>query len=892
MSDRAYRILLRLYPKQFRERYGNELVRCLRRDRERARFVGRFGALRFWMHALSDIVRTALSERRSSLPSFRLEVDVYTLFTDLRFTLRSLWSNTRVTMMAALTLALGIGASTVILSVTKGVLLDPLPYKDSDRLTLIWSEMAESGFARYPISGPELNDLRTRSELFEEFASIWTTTGALVENGKPETVRLGLVTWNFPSILSAEPVIGRSFEPGEEGAGVAKAVLISEALWQRRFGGETSALGKVVRIDGGWGFPGGTYTIVGVLPSSFRLVMPSDAGVATELDLFVPFANDLTAGPRGLYYLRTVGRMRPNATLEQARQEVRAIGEQIQSEFPEYDATGRGFNVVSLKGDAVARARPVILALLVGTGFLLLITCANVANLLLARAAQRREEILVRAALGASSQQIALQLLMESLVLAMFGGLGGLVLGSWALSPLLALAPGSLPRPEAIAADPLVLGVAFGTSLLCGILFGLAPVLATRNQQLYSSLRSGSRTTSVRGRNVLVAAELALAFILTVGATLCFRTLEQLERVDLGFETEGVLTMELTLPRRRYGTGVSLANFTRELERRLGEIPGVEAAGAINQLPLSDLPNWSSPYRLRTTEMAEGETNEADGRVVTPGYFEAVRATIVEGRFFDERDIESSRHVVIVDELLASKAWPGESALGQEIEVEVRKEQGFVTVWADVVGVVQHMRHHDPRFEVREQFFVPFTQGARNQMGVAVLARGNPLDLVAPVEAEIADIDKDLAISNVRLLDDYARDARAVERLTMVLAAGFAIMALVLGFLGLYGVAAYAVSNRQREIGLRMALGATAAGVTRWVLRQSLVPVIIGIAVGLAGALGTGWLLKGLLFGVAPNDPVTLTLVPLLLATVTLVASWLPARRATRIDPAVVLRQE
>jgi len=391
---------------------------------------------------------------------------------------------------------------------------------------------------------------------------------------------------------------------------------------------------------------------------------------------------------------------------------------------------------------------------------------------------------------------------------------------------------------------------------------------------------------------VLVAAELALAFILTVGATLCFRTLEQLERVDLGFETEGVLTMELTLPRQRYGTGVSLANFTRELERRLGEIPGVEAAGAINQLPLSDLPNWSSPYRLRTTEMSEGEAKEADGRVVTPGYFVAVRATIVAGRSFEDRDDEVSRHVVIVDELLASKAWPGDSAIGQEIEVEVRKEQGFATVWADVIGVVQHMRHHDPRFEVREQFFVPFTQGARNQMGVAVLARGNPLDLVEPVQAAIAGIDKDLAISNVRLLEDSARDARAVQRLTMVLAAGFAVMALALSFLGLYGVATYAVSSRQREIGLRMALGATAAGVTQWMLRQSVVLVLVGIAVGLAGALGTGWLLKGLLFGVAPNDPVTLTLVPLLLASVTLVASWLPARRATRIDPAVVLRQE
>ena len=378
--------------------------------------------------------------------------------------------------------------------------MDPLPYRDSDRLTLIWTELPQSGYVRAPISGPELHDLRSRSEGFEEFASIWTTAGALIEENEPETVRIGLVTWNFPSILGVEPVLGRTFEPTEEGAGVSKAVIISEELWRRRFGGESSVLGRSLRVDGGWEFPGGTYRVVGVLPASFRLVMPSDAGVATDLDVWVPFATDLAAEPRGMYYLRTVGRMRPDTTLEQAREEIHIIGEQIQSEFSEYDVTGRAFNVVSLKGDAIGRARPTILALLIGTGFLLLITVANVANLLLARAAQRREEILLRTALEASGRQIGLQLFTESLLLATLGGLGGMVLGAWALKPLLALSPGSLPRPDEIAADPLVLGVAFGTSLVCGILFGLAPVLATRSQQLYSPLRSGSRTAGGTGQ--------------------------------------------------------------------------------------------------------------------------------------------------------------------------------------------------------------------------------------------------------------------------------------------------------------------------------------------------------------------------------------------------------
>ncbi|MGH9391807.1 MAG: ABC transporter permease, partial [Vicinamibacteria bacterium] len=368
--------------------------------------------------------------------------------------------------------------------------------------------------------------------------------------------------------------------------------------------------------------------------------------------------------------------------------------------------------------------------------------------------------------------------------------------------------------------------------------------------------------------------------------------LKRLEKVDMGFETEGVLTMELTLPRERYGTGVELGNFTRELERRLRQVGGVVAAGAINQLPLSDLPNWSSPYRLRSAEKSEGETNEADGRVVTPGYFAAVRAKLVDGRLFDDEDDEEGRPVVIVDERLAARAWPGSRAVGQEIQVQVSKETGWVTVWAEVVGVVKHMRHHDPRFEVREQLFVPFAQGARNQMGLAVRSEGDPGAMVDPVRRELAALDKDLAISRVRLLEEYARDARSVQRFTMFLAAGFAVMALALGALGVYGVISYAVSCRRHEIGLRLALGSTSSGIARSVLRQGAVLVLAGIGVGLAGALASGRLLEGLLFGVEPSDPGTLLVVPLVLSGVAILASWLPARRAMRTDPAEVLRQE
>ena len=814
---------------------------------------------------------------------------------NLRFGVRSLRRHARLAALAAITLALGIGASTTILTVTKQVLLDPLPYPESDRLVIVWSELPKASYTRAPISGPELHDLRTRLRHFEEFASVWTTSGALVADDEPEAVQLGLVTWNFPSIFGVDPIVGRSFEPADEGT-MSDSVLISEALWRRRFGGEQSVLGRSVRVDGGWGFPGGTFTVVGVLPASFQLVLPSDAGVSTDLDLWVPFARDLKEGSRGLGYLRTVGRVRLDSTFQDARHEIRALGPQLESEFPDYDANGRGFDVVPLKGDAVGAARPAILALLAGTGILLLIACGNVANLLLSRFAERWKEIRVRTALGASRGQIAAQLLTESLLLATAGGLGGIALGILALRPLLALAPSNLPRPEEIVPDPMILGVAFALSLLCGLLFGLAPVLALRDRALSAGLRSatpggGGGGFAHRGRSALVVAELALALVLSVGAALCFRTVVALQDVELGYDADGVLTMELTLPYQRYGSGTELNNFVVEVERRMETIGGVVRAGAINQLPLSDLPNWSSPYSLRSAD-SDAELGEADGRVVSPGYLQAVGAKLIEGRLIESRDDASQRHVVVVDELLASRAWPGASAVGEEVRIRVATEEGFAPVWAEVIGVIEHMRHHDPRFELREQLFVPFAQGARNQMALAIRASGSALELLPRVRQELHAVDKDLAVSNVRLLEDYTRDARSVQWFTMVLAAGFAAMAIVLGSLGIYGVISHAVSARQREIGLRLALGSTAGGIARWVVKQSVTVVASGIGLGFLAALAAGRMLEGLLYGVESSDPVTLAVVPIVLTGVAILASFVPARRATRVDPITALRQD
>ena len=880
-------MLLRVLPESFRERFGSELMTSYRRDRGRARFHGPGGAARFWWYVLSDVAWTAARLWRRELGSARPASLRDPVISELRHGALSVWRSRRGTWLAVASLALGIGASVAILTVTKRVLLDPLPYPDSDRLGIVWSEFPEAGYGRAPISGPELHDLRTRAEHLDELGSIWTTTGALVEAGEPEAVRVGLVTWNFTSLFGVEMAAGRGFEPADEGT-QSDSALISEELWRRRFGGERSVLGRRIRVDGGWGFPGGTFTVVGVMPEGFRLILPPDAGVATELDLWVPFARDLKAGRRGSAYLRTIATLREGSTFADAQRAVGTLGARLESEFPEYDANGRGFDIVPLKRDAIGRARPVILALLAGTGVLLLVTCANVANLLLSRFAERRKEIRVRTALGASSSRVASQLLIESVLVAAVGGAGGLVLGTLAIRPLLALAPAGLPRPDAMVPDPSILALAFTLSLLCGLLIGLAPVVALRDRALFSKLRAAS--PGGRGRAALVAVELALAFVLTVGASLCFRTVSELERVDLGFDADSVMTVELTLPYQRYGT-TELDQLLVELERRLESLPGVVAAGAINQLPLSDLPNWSSPYRLRGSE-TEAKAGEADGRVVSPGYFRAIDARLMEGRLFSEHDDESSRHVAIVDELLAAKAWPEASPLGQEIELSVATEEGFVPVWAEVVGVVQHMRHHDPRFELREQVFVPFAQGARNQMAVAVRVRGLVQRVTPLVRREVAAIDADIALSNARPLEDYVEDARSVQRFTMVLAALFASMSVLLGCLGVYGVVGHAVSSRRREIGLRVALGSTTSAVAMWVVRQGVSLVVAGIAIGFAGALAAGSTLEVLLYEVESKDPATLLIVPLLLLAVATLASLVPALRATRIDPIDVLRQD
>ena len=495
------------------------------------------------------------------------------LMLDFRSSFRGLRRRGAVTAAIILTLALGIGANTALFSVVQAVLIEPLPYPDADRLTFLWSDLTLADYQRAPISGPELDDLRRLSQTHDDFGAIWASSGTLIRDGRADPLRIGMVTANFLDILGVKPALGGWLEAGDEGDGAPPRIVISGDLWQRRFGGDRDLLGQALRIDGGWGVPGGVYTVVGVMPAGFEMLLPGDASVPRTVDVWLPFQHDLPTSRRGSYYLRTVGRLAEGVTLAQAREEMMTLSQEIESAHSEYAASGRDFYPVSLKSDTVGGVRPALLALLGGTAFVLLIACANVAHLLLAQAADRRREISVRTALGAGRRRIARQLVIESLLLAAAGAAAGIGLAYVGLEVLASIRPASLPRFDAVAIDLRVLGFSSLVAIACGLVFGMAPVWESFRLDLARALHAGGRGGD-RRRNrthgMLVVAEMALAIVLLTGASLLVRTFFQLQKVDSGFNSDGVLTFQLSLPAARYESPADIAEFTRELDRRLG----------------------------------------------------------------------------------------------------------------------------------------------------------------------------------------------------------------------------------------------------------------------------------------------------------------------------------
>jgi predicted permease len=809
---------------------------------------------------------------------------------DLRYGLRLWLRKPGFTAVAVLTLALGIGANTAVFSVAYATLLAPLPYARADELVLLWSSFQKMGASRAPASAVEMREIRRQSRTLADLAGIWVGNGTLTGEQEPEQIKLGSVTHNFFEVLGARPLIGRAFTPADENAqDGGRPLILSYALWQRRYGGDTGVVGRQVRLGGG------SATVVGVMPREFQLHFAPDANVPPETQAWVPFSAGIYQGPVDLYYLRLVGRLKPGVSREQAQQDADAVAARLRETYAEFAGESLKLEVVPLSRDAVRDIRPALVALLAGAGLVMMIACVNVAGLLLARASTRRQEFAVRAALGASPGRVVRQLLAEGLLLCAGGGLAGLAVGQMGVDLLPRLRPDALARLDAVELNWPVLGFTAALSLLAGLLSALAPALTARRVNLVATLQEAGRGVSHgrrRARALLVAGEVALSFVLLVGAGLLLGTLARLQEVAPGFKPDGVFTFEISLGGAKYANAGQRAAFVTRWEEELAALPGVEAAGAVSHLPLDNYPNWYSPYAPEGLSENQKQSLLADYRCVTPGYFQAMGAELLGGRWFDQLDTAEGRQVVIVDDLLARQTWPNESAVGRRLQVEQFTDRGFVPQWAEVVGVVRHLRHHSLGRELRGQIYLPYPQSAREHLSYAVKAQGDPLALAATLRRELRALDPDMAVNKMLPLSHYVSRSLASARFTALLAGLFAALALVLAAVGVYGLVSYSVAERTREIGVRMALGAGRRRILRLVLSQGMRPALVGIALGLVVAPALTRLIAGLLYGVTATDRLTFAVIAALLLAVAWLACWVPARRATKVDPLIALRSE
>jgi putative ABC transport system permease protein len=814
------------------------------------------------------------------------------LLRDLRHAWRGLWRTPGFTFAAVLTLGLGIGATTSIFTVVNGVLLRPLPYQDSGRLANIWVDLGQGAQSLPAVAPADFRDYQRRSRSFAGFAA---GTGAeeidlrgnLTGEGAPERIGLSPVTANFFPLLGIRPALGRNFTAEEEALNGPHVVMLSDRLWQRRYGSDRSVLGRTIQLDGIG------YTVVGVLPRDFRLLLPAEAFEIVDADLWVPLQFDYSVPlPRNLTLFTVIGRLKPGVSFAQAQADMSGIAEQFHQEFPEHKAANTRIRVVPLHQDIVKHARTSLLTLMGAVGLVLLIACGNVAHLLLARGTARSGEFALRAALGASRWAMVRQLLMESGLLALAGGALGLAVTAFALTVLRALHPASLPRLAEIDVDASVLWFTLLVSGATTLLFGLVPALRASGidpqAQLQSGGRSGLGPERRRIRGMLIVGEVALSVVLLVGAGLLVRSFLALQQVRPGYEAGDVLSLQLSMPSSRYPKGKDRRAFYRLLDERLRAIPGVREVGAVSQLPLTGSgPLFPFAYNEETARNFESVT--ADGRVVSPTYFKAMDTRLLAGRPFSSLDSVGTPPVIIIDQALARLAWPGQNAVGKQLQLA---PTGTANGFAEVVGVVEHMRMHDLARDGLPQIYYPTGQSAPTSMSFVLETSVDPSSLSSSVRQAIASLDKDLAVDRLIPMESYLAEGRAQARFSLVLMSVLGGIALLLAAIGIFGVISYSVTQRTREFGIRLALGEDPAHTLRTVIVSGMRLVLISLGLGLAASFLTSRLIAGLLYGVTPADPVTFGGIAALLGLVALFACYLPARRATRVDPASALRSE
>jgi putative ABC transport system permease protein len=805
-----------------------------------------------------------------------------TLLQDARYALRTLAKSPGFTLVAVAALALGIGANTAIFSVVKAVLLSPLPYPGPE--SLVWVREVNPGadILDEPASAPNYNDWRTQARSFEGLAAYADTALTLTGEGvEPERVPAALVSANFFEVLGAAPALGRGFTAEEETAGKNRVVVLSHGLWQRRFGARPEALGQTLTVGGN------PYTVVGVAPPGFKTpVMEKPA------QLWTPLVFNLAQSARRSDYLDVVGRLKPGATLGQARAELSGIAARLAQEYPATNA-GWDVKVVPLHERVVGDVRPALWILMGVVGFLLLISCANVANLQLARAAARRQEIAVRTALGAGRGRIVRQFLTESVLLALGGGALGLLLAMWGVELLVALSPGNIPRLDEVGLDARVLAFTCGVSLATGVVFGLLPALSASKADLGESLKEGGSRGATTGRGTrrlrssLVVAEVAIAVVLLAGAGLMIRSFIRVQGVDPGFRPDRILALDLSLPRAKYQGEAQIAAFYEQLTARAAALPGVERAALVDALPLEGGNVLSFVIEGRP-ELPPEKVQDAKFNTATPDYFDLMGIGHVRGERMSERHREGAPDVGLINETMARKFWPNEDPVGKRINTGNPASNPWITV----IGVVRDTRSSGLEKEPYPQVYLPALQFRQRAMTFVARTSADPAGVVPAVRRELAALDKELPLYNVRTMEQVLADSISRRRFQMILTAAFAGVGLLLAAVGIYGVISYSVAQRTHELGVRVALGARAGDILRLVVGQGLGLALAGVGVGLALALGLTRVLASMLYGVSATDPLTFAFVALALLGVALLACLVPARRATKVDPMIALRYE
>jgi putative ABC transport system permease protein len=874
---RFFRRLVRvLFPESFRVDYGSELERTFHAQQRDAEQQGGGRAIvRLWWETLVDLIRTAPREHVGQLRQ------------DVLYALRMMARTPSFTAIALVTLAVGIGANTAIFSAVNAVLVRPLPYADADSLAMLWNHWP--GSEKSALSYPELLDFRER--LRTVHVAAWGTGSAnLIGRGEPERLLVAEVTPNLLDVLGVRPALGRTFRAEEEQRGRGFSVILSDELWRRRFTSDPAIIGRSVTLDRE------VLTVVGVLPPGF--VMPHDFGGLERTEAIVPLTVDVSAprDQRGTHFLRSAARLRSDHSMPQAQAEIDATTRAWDREYPgEYDPQ-YGATLWPVRTDISGDVRPALLVLLGAVSLVLLVACANVANLLLARGQVRAREIAVRKAIGASQARLVRQVITESLVLAGAAAAGGVALAHWLTTIMVRTAP-DIPRIDEVRLDMTVLAFTAIVSVVTAVIFGSLPAMELARRDAHLHLYADRSTRSplrhaVRG--MLVTAQVALALVLLVGAALLIQSFTKLLRAPSGINPEQVLTLQVSLPAQGYRERDLVVRFYEQLLDRLRSTTGVRSAGGVSNLPLNDpIGDWDF-YLPGETPSDQGSDRAADWQVITPGFLEAMGVPLVRGRFPAAADTADAPAVVVVNETLARTYFAGRDPIGLQIRMSGRDRS-----WMTIVGVCADVRHDGLDTPANAQVYMPHAQfkpfwsdTTVRSLALAIRTTAEPLSLASIVRERVRELDPTLPISQVMTMETVVQRSVASRRLQMLLLTVFAAIALVLASIGTYGVLAYHVTERTREIGVRMALGARAADIVRLVVREGMVPASIGVLLGVAGAMAVSRLLDTLLFETSAADPVTFGATAVVLLTAAFLACVVPARRATRIEPSMALRAE